>query len=148
MGLDITLYKGIKLAEKATDDAVHLFNVDGCTQNVGIEGYYTSDGREHVFGSPYSTYNMLRASLAKLIGTTDRKVWEDPKPGTPFLRLIDFSDCEGAFDTGVCKELAEHFKEWEGKAMECEDEQFKNFYNQMKYAFTEAAANNGAVVFH
>lgn len=151
MGLDIILLKSVSYHEsepaEGTESMRHLYNVTDCSQNVQKEGFYSFKACERVYSAPYSTYNKVRSELAKLVGETDKAIWANPRPGIPFVRLINFSDCEGAFDTKSCVELAEQFKKFEDKAHTSDNGEFLYFYIKMKYAFDHAAKNKGAIVF-
>lgn len=150
MGLDIRMVQGINYIGKTSDndDDVHLYNNDdSCSQNVAQPGIYSIEQDDWVFGRAYSTYNHLRRQLAELVGKTTNQIWQDPKPGIPFVELINFSDCEGAFDTKCCIKLAQDFKSYEHLAAAHEDEQFREFYTTMQNAFVTAGNNNGAIIF-
>lgn len=172
MGLDISVYEKITLAEPATyeelkakdfehplyDDSEHFFVAvvheeyrDRCPLP---EGFYRTEGRRASFrAGSYGGYSQWRTQLAELIDTTPEAIW-DGGPALAFGELIHFSDCEGTLKSEVCAKLAKDFAFWQGEATKYaerlggqEGQWFLQKYADWRNAF-ELAANGGAVDFH
>jgi len=147
MGLDITAYEHVELAEGITIDAlrelnwVHpLYDTDGIVllyyagfpeRSDGlVEGLYRTSGECEAFAAgSYSGYNEWRESLAALVGTTPQAVWsarrEQWEPGkervgqpVPFVELIDFADNEGFIGPKTSAKLHADFVDHGVKAAE------------------------------
>ena len=172
MGLDITAYRKIEIANGAAVDEDgdpvdydehqrFYFNPDFQGREEGlVEGaIYTRGTEEHDFrAGGYGGYNAWREELAKLAGypatphtrylvTEDRHdagAWEATEG--PFWELINFSDCEGVIGPVVSAKLAKDFEEFDERAKVIGD-YFYDRYLDWKLAF-ELAADGGAVVFH
>ena len=108
---------------------------------MGLDILYNGGGFR---AGSYSGYNQWRNQLANLVGTTDKRIWENPVPG-PFVELINFSDCEGTIDSKTSAKLAKDFQEYQGEA-NIKDEHFVQIYNHFRIAF-ECASDGGSVVF-
>jgi hypothetical protein len=157
MGLDISSYRGLRRldCEGAWDgECEHVFlapNPDfpGREGSVGQGCYEYAESGEGFRAGSYSGYNRWREGLAALVGTTPRAVWNDPArhADTPFVELINFSDCEGCIGPEVAAELAKDFAEWDERARATMDDWEYGLYRQWRAAF-EMAADGGAVDSH
>jgi len=76
----------------------------------GIDGgVYRLDGETTEFRVGYSEYNEWREALALYtLGVTPEEIWTDPEAflGEPFVRLINFSDCDGVIGGRPARTLA------------------------------------------
>jgi hypothetical protein len=167
MGLDITAYSKIKKLDCEVDDDGEPVNYTGEYTRLYPhtdfperaktleDTNYFYDKELHLFSRCYSTYNYLREQLAQLVckkstykydGTKcyAASYWNGKKG--PFSELINFSDCEGCFDTKNCKKLSKDFAKFQEKANSTNDEAFINFYNNLRKMF-ELASDDGAVRF-
>lgn len=134
MGLDISVYEKIELAEAITyeqlkalghehslydqDDHFHVSVVheEYREKTPSPEGFYKISGKRHGFrAGSYSGYNAWRRWLASVVGTTDKAVWDGHVPPA-FGELIHFSDCEGTLKSEVCAKLAKDFDDWRVRA--------------------------------
>lgn len=164
MGLDVTAYE--KLGERIEvadgDDEPDLpydqftrvyINPDfpGRAPELETGWYLTSGKRIRLCAGGYMAYNYWRSELARMIGTTDRAIFRDPKP-LPFVEMINFSDCEGTIGSGVSAKLAADFATWQDRAERHVPANgatawFLGKYNEWRAAY-ELAANGGCVRFH
>lgn len=163
MGLDITAYRKIeKMVEyenRLRDDHFYLVvNSDYPQQADGlIRGFYSCNSNpfDLEVGS-YLGYKLFREKLAKLIGTSCRKIWKNPVPG-PFVELINFADNDGTIGPVTSKKLYKDFLDYIPKVQDAtgtgffgnqdDDEFFISLYQGFMYAF-EIASDGGCVVFH
>lgn len=165
MGLDITCHEKISLIRsmslmeyRATndDDNEETTYLYGCGTTDGIpDGFYRVSGNKYGFrAGSYGGYNEWRANLARMLGTTDRQIWRNPRPGA-FVELIDFSDCEGFLGPKACAKLASDFAQYRemavefSKTFEIEEEgvYFLRKYDEWARGF-EVAGQGGCVHFH
>jgi hypothetical protein len=170
MGLDITAYRGLKLAEGFTivdgevcrsggsyagDEAVRFYIDKGCrAPELSADAVYVWTERANFRAGSYSGYSEWRNNLAVLAGwRNDEHAWGTPDgAGTPFMELINFSDCEGVIGAAVSAKLAKDFAEWQERAVQYgalvdDDGWFLEKFGEWRRAF-EMAADNGAVRFH
>lgn len=132
MGLDITAYSKLVLAEAITheelqakewdhayyDDGEHvLLEPDEWKRFDGPAGFYSHGDTFGFRAGSYSGYNRWREQLAALVDSTPEKVW-DGAPVPAFAELINFSDAEGAIGGPVCAKLAKDFADWQDRATE------------------------------
>lgn len=172
MGLDISAYRKMTaVAESVTPEEaedsgyIRVFihpDFPGRCPEFSEDAYYTAErmtgsGR---FGFPYSYYSRWRDRLAALAGNPAtmlfrygvteashaKTVWDNPVPGSRFVELINFSDCEGWLGTAVCAKLAADFDHFQGSAREFGDD-FFSVYEKFREAF-HFASDGGAVRFH
>lgn len=128
MGLEVTFYERVELVEAMTeaeaedhpdppDDCVTLFLDDPSRkQHDGMpEGVYRPSGAVVGLSASYGGYGRWRAALAQMLGTSDRAIWADPRPG-PFVELIDFADHAGFFGPKTAAKLARDFVEHRARA--------------------------------
>jgi len=119
-------------------------------------GVYAWSDREAFDVGSYHAYNLWRSLLATLLGTTDRAIWKNPRPG-PFVEIINFADNEGFFGPVTSGKLAADFAAWRPRAEEFaagfegprEGRWFMETYDGFAKAFRHAAAHGeGVVQFH
>lgn len=92
----------------------------------------------------YSSYSRWRDRLSRsVLGKSAQEVWDDPRPG-PLLELIHFSDCEGAFNSTICRKLASDLRSIDGSGAEMYD--WRSVADRFA-TFFEHASDGGAVVF-
>jgi hypothetical protein len=167
MGLDITAYRSVKLD---TEISLEAWNAGACDKFDGdgagrvylcvngefreaadglVDGLYVVGETFGFRAGSYSGYNEWRDLLAKLVGTTAKRMWARPSHfvGTPFLELISFSDCEGLMGPKTCAKLAKDFEDMAARAAAHADDYWRESYGHWRKAFTMAAAE-GAVQFH
>ncbi len=173
MGLDISAYKGLVLANEGEG-----FDETGEDIEDGFACFYVNEdfpGREGTiknrraykyddcFGfraGSYGGYNHWREELARIAGWPLRTYTRQYAGETesyaasawvasegPFWELINFSDCEGVIGAEASKKLAADFAEYQSKADKHTDEYWKERYAKWRKAF-EMASENGCVSFH
>ena len=124
---------------------------------------YDSSGNGMSFrAGSYSGYNEWRDQLARMAGyTSAAEVWNkcnvDETFDGPFVKLINFSDCEGTLGTQVAKALYEDFVEFEERAIDWADKHLSDEgYNERKWFLEkyddwkeacQLAADNGCIIF-
>lgn len=166
MGLDVTAYKQIRLADADTvrDDADLLYvlvNPDfpGRADDLKDRAKYDYADSIRGYSGPYSSYNEWRNELAKVAGWPavehidhrgTRKLhaagaWA--ANGGPFWELINFADNEGCIGAVVSAKLAKDFAEFQTKADTHWDAWFRQIYAKWRAVF-EFATDAGAVEFH
>ena len=144
---------------RLTDAHFYLWvNEDFPQQADGLtKGFYSYKGASFDFrASSYTGYSAFRGLLAKLIGTSCRKIWKNPVPG-PFVELINFADNEGTIGPVTSKKLHKDFLDYIPKVQDAtgtglfgdlnDDEFFISLYQWFMRAF-EIASDGGCVVFH
>lgn len=156
MGLDINVYKNLKIVEKPEfDEDGYVLNWDsewmpgesmvwseehfpGRGEGVNPRTVYSWEDKIRFRAGSYSGYNWWRRQL------------EQFAKGNDFQELINFADNEGVIGSVVSKKLANDFAENLEEAVEfavhLESETWLELYNDWKKAF-EMASNNGAVEF-
>lgn len=175
MGLDITAYRKIELADNniAFDENdeltdyhlfVQFYRNNAFSKQIAGEvedgaAYKYEDSMSFTAGS-YSSYNRWREELAKLAGykpiRTDTYgcmadgycagLWKNKNPSGHFSELINFSDCDGVIGAQVSAKLANDFSIFQVKADAHESDLFREKYAKFRAAF-EMAADAGAVKF-
>ena len=160
MGLDISVYKNLKMIDKTKinfdkdeqDDYLEIYDQDFKKQLDGsdliIGEYYDYDYAEGFNAGSYSSYNYWRNELAKLAGyESDEFVWENVEDGV-FVELINFSDYDGIIGAKTSKKLYDDFCKFDNAAASLKDGRFYYIYKEFKEAFKIASENNGCVLFH
>ena len=157
MGLDISVYKNLKIIDKLKinfdgneeDDYLKIYEQDFEKQldDLIVDEYYDYDFYDGFRAGSYSGYNYWRNELAKLADyESDVFVWENVEDGV-FVELINFSDCEGIIGSKTSKKLYDDFCKFDNIAS-LKDERFYYIYKEFKEAFKVASENNGCVLFH
>ena len=159
MGLDVTACSNIQYVGEGEEyeDLGYRYvyaNPDFPEVADGLEeGYYDFGDSSHFRVGPYSYYNSWRRELAKMLGYTDKEIWRNPNPEIPFVKIIHFSDCEGAFGPQTSRLLYHQFAEYYDRAREfsrqVKDVTPKDFigtYEEFLNAFM-LASENGCLVF-
>lgn len=112
-------------------------------------GVYLVGGSEFSFSAGgYIDYGSWRDRLSLLmVGVPQEMIWASREryENAPFVKLIDFSDCEGAFGPVTSKALAADFVRYATR-IAAEDSEFVDLYRRFGQAF-ELASENGFVVF-
>jgi hypothetical protein len=159
MGLDITAYSNLRIAEGVETDQDGDIP-DGCTwvfpngeafpdhaEELKDEAIYRYDQAFGFCPGAYSSYNRWRDSLAVMAGYGSAKTaWEQNLSGA-FSELINFTDCDGIIGQKFAAKLARDFAEFDEKARDFGSPEFYAKYQDWRRAF-ELAAQNGAVSFH
>jgi hypothetical protein len=172
MGLDISAYQGITLAEdvRANEDGEPVdergkYRYDVCIPRAVCEksgdlvegGFYLFTNCFEFRAGSYGGYGEWREELAKLAGypltdTDNPRVkkhaaacWNGATG--PFSEMINFSDCEGVLGAEVCAKLLGDFENFYDQALKHDDVNFFERYDQWTKAF-EMAADGGCVQFH
>jgi hypothetical protein len=160
MGLDVTAISkakrlsvgsNVEVADCTSESCVYVCSGDDVDRTDGKpEGLYEGEQGFNFWAGSYTGYNRWREWLSKFfLGVMPEVIWNDPERfrGRPFVELIDFSDCEGAFGGVIAAKLAKDFQE--------NREQLTgdaNDWNRMRYAdwqtAFEVASNEGFVVLH
>jgi hypothetical protein len=146
MGLDVVAFKN---AKPSTDEySTHVYSVTGCENRLDgkTEGTYDGEDKFHFRAGSYGGYNEWRNWLSrKFLGVDPREVWDNKEKytGKPFVELIDFSDCEGAFGPVTSAKLAKDFQDNKDSVVD-------RSWNQARYEYWqrafELAAQEGFVV--
>lgn len=152
MGLDITVYQNIKLANEIENSNYDFtaFVIEESwkdrIKNLEYGKHYTGIA-VYSFGYGYSSHGWFRDQLANL--TQQNLTWREAPctPNTPFYELINFADNEGVIDFETSKKLYEDFIAWREKAYESSDERFIDCYDEWTEIFNHAK-ENGVVDFH
>lgn len=168
MGLDITVYSGLKRVEPqpecedTPDGMAHIYvNPDFPERADGLQnGYYAFDADDGFAAGSYGGYGQWRNTLAWLAGYPAVRHESSYKPPEesyaagawaeaegPFYELIHFADNEGTIGPLTSAKLAKDFADFQAKADKCEDAWFRNKYADWRKAF-EMAANGGCVSFY
>ncbi|WP_195536871.1 hypothetical protein [Bacillus paralicheniformis] len=162
MGLDITVYKNLKVVENPQFDGngeLENWNTEwtpgdsmrwseehfpGRGQGIDPDKVYTWEDTFQFRAGSYSGYNRWRAQLEKFKGNE------------AFQELINFADNEGVIGPIVSKKLAEDFQKHEdeakafairlGDVFDDTSSYWFELYKTWKEAF-EMASENGAVEF-
>jgi len=157
MGLDITAYRQLVLAENQSADDVDELkfyensSFPGRAEGLNLDALYKREP-DKSFGfraGSYGRYNKWRDQLSLMAhGITAAEFWKLDDQPSAFRELIDFSDCEGVIGPVVAAKLAEDFAEYQPKADAYGDDHYwREKYAEWRKAF-EMAADGGAVDFH
>ena len=165
MGLDITAYQKVNKSEEWFQKSgiedfheSHLFKHEhpqmDRSPNMESGSYYVGGESYRFCAGSYSGYNKFREALSVgILGSTPQEVWNNPEKyqGLPFVELIDYSDCEGFFDSEFSKKLFKDFESNEEKFKAYCESLGVNFYFQRYLDFKrgfELASDGGVLVFH
>lgn len=155
MGLDISYYRKVVRVDDVPEDCdfdydkqAHLSpNPDFPAQADGMmDGLYEFEEAGSFRAGSYSGYNNWRRWLASQAGYRDDDAFIGAvSPESPFLPLVNFSDCEGLIGAETSKRLATDFAAFADK-IQGDDHQMAK-YRAWQLAF-ETASDGGAVDFH
>jgi hypothetical protein len=179
MGLDITAFSKVEFCDIQNESA--FVKYQNCTiltpsdvvfnQSCGMEeGYYIYNGEHHSFRvGPYSSYNIWRNGLSKLIGfnsyqdflksidtllkrnnTLSNILDEKINIETPFVELLYFSDCEGFIGKDISKKLYSDFEKYEKDAISMSNDMLSKDWLELYLDFKKGfllASDNGVLKF-
>lgn len=120
MGLDVCALRIIKPSNE--EDGYYILRNDfeqGNQLEKFEEGYYEAEKGLFSFCCSYGFFRFFRALLCNMVNKCDVEIlWKNPEKyfGTPFLEMINYSDCEGDFDYVVAEKLYNDFCEYEENA--------------------------------
>jgi hypothetical protein len=108
----------------ADDNVVRVYSANGFEARLDgyAEGFYRADPSGDSYGfraGSYSGYNWWRRHLCRMaVEEEPEDVWGDAEEfeGSPFVELINFSDCEGAIGPRTSRKLADDFKKYAEQA--------------------------------
>lgn len=152
MGLDVSVYKNIRLAKDLENYNFKAFTVhpewDWKIKNLRNNGYYDGDKQGAGVSYPYGTHSRFRDALCDIIGVKS-KSWQgkDFNPAFPFSELCCFADNEGCLDWEVSEKLYNDFVKFNDKAKKKLNNYMYEIYCDWMKIF-ETAKDNGVVVFH
>lgn len=153
MGLTAVAYKGLELTDFEGDfdiDDIYFHyrfnNYEDRASEVENGACYTFKDCECVIDYSYSSHYAFRAELAKMSGSIAEDIWKNGDADIPFIKLINFSDCEGVIGASISAKLAIDFSNNQGLADAHINEQFKIDYRSWRKGF-EFASENGCVNF-
>lgn len=168
MGLDITAYRQVSLADNFAKDAdgspvdwdryfhvYHSPHFPGRAEPLVDGGWYEFEEELSFCTGSYGAYGAWRDALAQLAGYLPHPAAQRHRHAEgawmaqsgPFWELINFADNEGTIGSVVAAKLATDFAEFEDRAMRSSEPWFYQLYRQWRAAF-EMAADDGAVSFH
>ncbi|MBF6611608.1 MAG: hypothetical protein IVW55_00585 [Chloroflexi bacterium] len=130
--------------------SISTFNAGFSERLDGLRGgVYLIRGSELGFSAGgYADYGNWRDRLSLLmVGVPQERVWacKHRYENAPFVELIDFSDCEGAFGPATSKVLAADFARYATR-IATEDSEFADLYRRFRQAF-ELASDTGFVLY-
>jgi len=158
MGLDISFYEKIEIVGahptewqnedgsydecwSETHSTAYSHKIFPFTSRGLPEGVFHFDhtGEKHHWQDAYGGYNRWREKLFSLVGQGSIKdLWmrewesEEVQEAVPFLEILNFSDCEGAYSGEVAADLLKDFRDFQDEASET-DEGLEKF--QERYSF-------------
>jgi hypothetical protein len=163
MGLDVSAFRPVQLLQEDTDviSSSDMVACAGGTVKLLVEpvfslrapeivhgGVYRYEMHLHHYMGAYSSYNRWREQLCALVGYTTPAAWAARlNPSTPFLELVNFSDCQGVLGAACCRRLAAAFAAYQGAAVRHSDAEFRARYNAFRQ-MTEFASLEGVICFH
>lgn len=160
MGLDITVYRGLRQAKQGVQLSRNMDCFAPRGEGLDLDAVYEYADTFGFRAGSYSGYNDWREQLAKLAGYPaaphkdyDGKIVQRHAQGAwdalagPFWELINFADNEGTIGPVLAKKLARDFAMFENDADATGDAWFIARYADWKRAF-EMASDGGAVEFH
>ena len=161
MGLDVSVYKNIKVTESEEDYDFTAFVIDESwlykIKNLEVDKNYLGECTDANVSYSYSTHSRFRCELLNLTGNL--KALKEPfeidwvqlskNNKVPFYELINFADNEGCLDFEISEKLYAEFIEWEEVAVKYfeDDDYFKGKYLDWLNVFKNGK-DKGVVVFH
>lgn len=155
MGLDIVALREVQWHPPADDWDYHVFrsahpNPYFADRADGLkDGLYSFTSDYSFRAGSYGGYNRWREWLSALaLGVAPEKVWNDYETwvGSPFVELIDFSDCEGLIGPKTSEKLAQDFETFLAVAERDRDDYYLTTYRHFANAFG-MASHDGLVQF-
>jgi len=156
MGLDVTTYGNIKLAENEENADFIAYVIDKDWEykikNLQADKAYNGDVIFKGVSYQYSAHNRFREKLVKLVGRNDlldnegKIKWNELPSEIPFYDFIDFADNEGCLDWEVSNIIYNDFEKYKDKAKLEMNEYDYSIYEIWLETF-KTAKNNGVVVF-
>jgi hypothetical protein len=152
MGLDITYFSKARRVSDDDEDAWSVYRSDGCADHLNgkPEGRYHGEDLGYFRAGSYYGYNEWRRWLSqKFIGAEPSSVWADPKKyaDKPFVELVNYSDCEGAFGPQSSAKLFADFFQHVKELGPQDDTWNISLYFAWMRAF-EVARDDGFVILH
>lgn len=161
MGLNVYVYKNVKITEEEEDFDFSAYVIDKNwmykVKNLEYDKNYTGDIQNSSVSYPYSSHNRFRETLIKIIGRNDlldkdgKIMWSplEKELEMPFYELINFADNEGCLDFEISKKLYDEFLFWKEKAMLYffNDDYSKEKYLKWIEVFENGKEINAVVVF-
>lgn len=162
MGLDINIYKNVKVVEGDRQDDDFEWDFIAYViddrwkfkiKNLEEDKSYVGDRLDELsFGYSYGTHSWFRNHLCSLV--LDKplgKFYDEMNEDMDFIELIDFADNEGCLDWEVSEKLYNDFVKWDEKAKEYlkgeeEARHFYRIYTNWLEAF-KAAKDKGVIEF-
>ena len=156
MGLDIRVYKDIKLTENREEADFVAYVIDSSwrhkIKNLQENKSYVGRLAHRGISYPYSAHSRFRESLVKLVDRMDlldsrgQIRWDKLTPEVPFYDLINFADNEGCLDWEISASIYRDFEKFNEKAKSEMDELDYKRYKIWLETFKESK-DNGVVVF-
>ena len=154
MGLDIVAFGKLRQVDEETKGSHHVFDMPEWSGRIGglQPGYYmpVDPSQEiHFRAGSYSSYGHWRRQLCLMALQVDPEiVWAAPASFaiSPFIELINFSDCEGCIGPITARTLADDFKNFRPKAEALNLSYFLEIYDHFHEAF-KLASDGGVVIF-
>ena len=154
MGLDIVALGKLRRVTEEIEGSHHVFDMPEHPGRIaGLQpGYYLPVDPDQEVGfhaGSYGGYSHWRRQLCLMaLQVEPETVWDSPETYaiSPFIELINFSDCEGCIGPVTSHDLAEDFKNFRPKAEAIMDPYFLEVYDQFHEAF-KLASDGGAVIF-
>lgn len=161
MGLDVSVYKNVKITEKESDYKFTAFVIDEDwkykIKNLEDGKDYKGDYAEGDISYGYGMHSRFREKLLEIIGRKDLLIengkidWarlQDEKD-MPFYELINFADNEGCLDFEISTILYKNFVEWKNEAVKhlANNEYFMGKYLDWINVFKSGKEPDSVVVF-
>lgn len=156
MGLDISVYKNLKLVALKDEYEGEYDDIDICVFVLDPDwedriknfkqGFYEAEFIHQGPTTAYSRHGVFRRQLCAVSNVQIEDVWEGKHNDIPFYEIIDFADNEGALDYEVAEKLYNDFINNREKFSELEDG-FMNKYDEWTETCKVAADNKGVIIF-
>lgn len=152
MGLNLVAIKNATQVDPPCDgDALledmpeaELEDMPEDVHNDGDGGCWSGEQIAQTYNIPYSAFNRLRQTLARIAGIA----WDPPPPmielDIPFGPLLAHSDCGGSIAVEDVQQLARDFERY---LVEVPTEDAALTYGKIKTLFEKAAAASATVLF-
>lgn len=157
MGLDISVYKKVRLCKEGEEADFLAFVIDDSwlfkIKNLVNKGLYRGELQKKVgLSYPYSSHMRFRVFLIHLIGRDDLLIgtqinWRILPKDLPFIDLIDFADNEGCIDWETAARLYKDFAKYLSAANLSENGYMRGRYIKWLAVFDAAKDEGGVVVY-